>query len=172
MSVLSQPCLRAASLAPNDQSAVLDAPASSDATIRRAKLPVSRGRLLDCLLVAVTPDMLNAAITAMASAITANIAKPSRHWPPSARAIGPEIATPALVPELTIVLVRSWRSGCTAVAIAAAMGGEASPVLEPASITAPANHNADGAVAIPTMATDATRAAMMATARAPILSVR
>ncbi|MNS47674.1 hypothetical protein D3C72_802130 [compost metagenome] len=70
------------------------------------------------------------------------------------------------------VLVAFCRSGLTAAVTAAAKGGEASPVLDPASITAPASQGAEGAAAMPAMPAAAIRAATMATARGPTRSVR
>ena len=53
----------------------------------------------------------------------------------------------------------------------AAMGGEARPVLDPASMTAIARNSGVGASAMPAIPSAATRAAPTATARAPIRSV-
>lgn len=152
---------------------VLDAPNRKNAIIRRVSALLSAVKTVELFVAVLAPFCtFSAAAIAMKKAIAANISKANRHCLSVANATGPESATPAPVPALMIVLVAPCQSGCMAVTTATAIGGKASPVLDPASITAFASQKEDGAVAIPGMPTAATCAATMAMERAPNRSVK
>src|SRR5699024_7586414 len=87
---------------------------------------------------------------------SANAAHANRHSSASSNAAGPDMATPTLVPEFISVLALSCRAFPIERATAAAIGGEASPVLLPATTMPRANTQDIGEMAtvvIPTTAT-------------------
>src|SRR5688500_8465225 len=81
------------------------------------------------------PGTVAATHTVTSTAIAQKAAHARRQLPDSTSAIGPDTATPTPVPALTTVWTRSARSAGTHRATASASGGEARPVLDPATTT-------------------------------------
>jgi hypothetical protein len=105
--------------------------------------------------------------TVTSTAIAQKAAHARRQLPDSTSAIGPDTATPTPVPALTTVWTRSARSAGTHRATASASGGEARPVLDPATTTPTARTGTFGATAITPVPSTAARPAAVATARGP-----
>src|SRR5215213_2179162 len=97
-----------------------------------------------------------------------NTAHAILHWPVKINAAGPESATPALVPELMRALALSCRSLRIEHATASPIGGEARPLLLPATSTPRARTHAAGAAATVAMPTTATAPAAPAIRRGPV----
>jgi hypothetical protein len=88
---------------------------------------------------------------------SANAAQAMRHCSAASSAAGPERATPMLVPELIMAFALSCSSSLRDAATASPMGGEARPLLLPATSTPSASTKPVGApatIAMPTTATD------------------
>ena len=106
-----------------------------------------------------------------ASPTSANAAHASLHSPARSSAAGPESATPTLVPLLMRALALSCRLLRIERATASPIGGEASPVLPPATSIPNAKTHAAGAAATTAMPTTAAVPAATAIRRGPVLDV-
>jgi hypothetical protein len=102
-----------------------------------------------------------------ANARTENAAQAQRQLPVKSSATGPDTSTPSPVPALTTVCSRGSRLGAADRATACAIGGEASPVLDPARTTPQASANVPGAAAMTAVPAVAHAPAAIVTGRAP-----
>ena len=106
-----------------------------------------------------------------ASPTSANAAHAILHCPAKRSAAGPESATPTLVPLLMRALALSCRPPRIEHATASAIGGEARPVLAPATSIPKANTHAAGERATVAIPTTAAEPAATAIRRGPDLDV-
>jgi len=109
--------------------------------------------------------------TMTAPPTSAKVPQAMRHCSKTMSAAGPDNATPMLVPELIKAFALSCKPSLMEATTASAIGGEASPLLLPATSIPTASTHAAGAQATTAMPTTAAAPAATAIKRGPVREV-